>query len=59
MIKETKKFWESDNQKQIRKDLIKNINFGDHLLSDEDFDIDFQWLKKDDIDLSIADETEH
>mgnify|MGYP001439917610 FL=1 len=59
MSKETKKFWESDSQKQIRKDLIKNINFGDHLLSDEDFDIDFQWLKKDDIDLSVADETEH
>lgn len=59
MSKETNKFWESDSQKQIRKDLIKNINFGDHLLSDEDFDIDFQWLKKDDIDLSVADETEH
>jgi|TARA_B100001142_G_C14034080_1_gene539312 hypothetical protein len=59
MSKETNKFWESDSQKQIRKDLIKNINLGDHLLSDEDFDIDFQWLKKDDIDLSVADETEH
>ena len=59
MSKKTNKFWESDSQKQIRKDLIKNINFGDHLLSDEDFDIDFQWLKKDDIDLSVADETEH
>jgi glycerol-3-phosphate cytidylyltransferase-like family protein len=59
MSKETKKFWESDSQKQIRKDLIKNINFGDHLLSDEDFDIDFQWLKNHDVDLSVADETEH
>ena len=59
MSKETNKFWKSDSQKQIRKDLIKNINLGDHLLSDEDFDIDFQWLKKDDIDLSVADETEH
>jgi hypothetical protein len=28
-------------------------------LSDEDFDIDFQWLKNHDVDLSVADETEH
>ena len=59
MSKETNKFWESDSQKQIRKNLIKDINVGDHLLSDEDFDIDFQWLKKHDVDLSVADETEH
>jgi len=59
MSKETNKFWESDSQKQIRKNLIKDINVGDHLLSDEDFDIDFQWLKNHDVDLSVADETEH
>ena len=59
MSKETNKFWESDSQKQIRKNLIKDINIGDHLLSDEDFDIDFQWLKDHYVDLSVADETEH
>ena len=54
------KFWKSEKQRQIRKDLIKGIALGDHLMSDEDYNIDFDWLKKEDIDhLSLSDEEEY
>tara|TARA_B100000674_G_C37164172_1_gene612319 strand:+ start:75 stop:263 length:189 start_codon:yes stop_codon:yes gene_type:complete len=54
------KFWKSEKQRQIRKDLIKGIALGDHLMSDEDYNIDFDWLKKEDIDhLSLSDEGEY
>jgi len=54
------KFWKSEKQRQIRKDLIKGIALGDHLMSDEDYNIDFDWLNKEDIDhLSLSDEGEY
>lgn len=44
---DTKKFWESENQKKVRTDLIESIQVGDALLDDEDYKIEFNWSEKD------------
>jgi hypothetical protein len=60
MSTDKQNFWESDKQKQIRKDIIKGINLGDHLMSDDDYNVDFNWLKKEDVDhLSYSEEGEY
>lgn len=59
MDKGTKNFWELDKQKNLRKDLIQKIDLGDHLLSDEDYDVDFSWLKEGDIEhLATSEDSE-